>query len=108
MDFLQLIIDQFGPLLAMLKDATPQAIVGVFIIFISVFVLRYVKVLPDSKYARIANIVFAALLSGVTSGASNQKEVALFAMTAAGASGLGHIVSELYEKYYKQPKAFSV
>jgi len=80
-----------------LLSLAPDAFVKCIFVFVSIFCLRLVKVLPNGKWARAANIVFATLLSGVTTTAKPE-DLYMFAMV----SSFSATVFELAERLWKR------
>lgn len=89
-----------------LQTAAPEAAVKSVITLLSILALRLVKVLPDSKWARAANVVFSVLLSGVTATSVSKEDVLIFTLTSAFSSLLWDGISLLYVKV-KSVKPFS-
>lgn len=74
-----------GEFLKLFGSVAPEAAAQAVVVLVSVFMLRLVKVLPNGKWARAANIVFTVILSGVV---PTEETAALYALTAALAGGL--------------------
>jgi len=101
------LIDLFGKLWLSISDATPQALVKALFVLLAIIVLRFVKVLPDSKWARATNVVMSVLLSGVLTGGANQQEVAVMTLTATFAAGVWDLLAALYVAKSGRAKPFS-
>lgn len=85
---------------------SPEALAKALIVLVSVFLLRALTVVPNSKWARFANIALSALLSGITSSATSD-EMAVFTMTIAFSAGLWEAIVYLYTNILKKEKPFN-
>jgi hypothetical protein len=79
-----------------ISSAAPEAVVKALLVLLSVFVLRFVKVIPSSNWARATNVVMSVLLAGVNTSSASQQDLALFAMTAAFSSGAWDLIAALW------------
>lgn len=105
------ILNLFVQLWGAIAGATPEALVKAAFVLLAVFSLRLVKVLPPSSiWARATNLIMSVLLSGITTGAATQSEVALFTLTAAFSAAVWIGIEKLYalkngkEKIFADPK----
>ena len=100
--------EQLVQLITMLKALAPEVTFKVFIVLWSIIGLRYIKVIPTSKWARAANIFFSLALSGVTFfSASNEEVVVVFTLTSGFAAALWELITKAYEYITKGDKPFS-
>ena len=89
------IVGLFSQLWSAIAGATPEALVKALFVLVAILGLRIVKVLPSSKWARAANVVFSVLLSGVVAGGASQSEVAVMTLTAAFSAGVWDLIAKL-------------
>jgi len=101
------LIELFSNLWVAISGATPEAIVKALFVLVAIFVLRLVKVLPDSKWARATNVVMSVLLSGITNSTATPQEVAVLTLTMAFSSGLWDLIAVIYAAKSGKPKPFS-
>ena len=89
------LIFMFGSLWTAISTATPEALVKALFVLLAVVGLRWVKVIPNSSWARAANVIFSVMLSGVTTGSASPEEVAVMTLTAGFAAGVWDLISTI-------------
>lgn len=95
-------IQAFYTLWDLLVIAAPQSLVKAAIVFVAIICMRLAEVLPTSKWARAANLVFSVLLSGIMVGTVKAEEVYIIAMTTTFAGLFWKFAKSGYEYVFKQ------
>lgn len=88
---------------ALLQVAAPASVIKAGITFVSILALRLLRVLPSSKWARAANVIFSILLSGATVSSVSAEEVLVFTMTSAFSAFVWEVCTRSYQ-YIKDGK----
>jgi len=96
------LIEIFSQLWTALLSAGPEGLVRALFVFVAILSLRAVKVLPSNTWARATNVVMSVLLSGVTTGAATESEVAIMTLTAGFAAGLWELADTFYQAKLKK------
>ena len=87
----------FQQLWTTLGQVAPDAVVKALVVFLSVFTLRLLTVVPTSNWARAANLVLSTLLSGILAGSVRPEEVYLLALTSTFAATIWEVFVKLWE-----------
>jgi len=98
----------FTNLWTMLQTAGPESVIKALIVFVSIFVLRWLTIIPDSKWSRMANVIFSLALSGAMSSGVKQEEVLIFSMTSALSAGIWEVCKLAYDFIEGKVSKFSL
>lgn len=91
-------LEQFMELWTLLQAAAPEAIEKAVVVFVSVGGLRLLTLLKNANHARIANLIFSTLLSGILVGTLKESEVILLSMTSILSASLWEAVALMWNK----------